>query len=55
MQISNFFLCSGDKDFHPLISMAQEHDIPVTVVVSDESSVSNDLLQLINYKVEILY
>ncbi|MFW9879499.1 MAG: NYN domain-containing protein, partial [Candidatus Thorarchaeota archaeon] len=54
-QINHFYLGSGDKDFHPIIKKAQKYKIPVSIIVSDGSSISNEISQLVNYQVDILY
>ena len=54
-QISHFYLGSGDKDFHSIITKAQDYNIPVSLIISDVSSVSGELAALVNQKVDILY
>lgn len=54
-QINHFYLCSADKDFYLLIQKAQNYGIPVTLVISDEKTISEELEIMVNYKVEILY
>jgi len=46
-QISHFYLGSGDKDFHFIIEMAKKYNIPVSIIVIEESTLSIDLAQLV--------
>ena len=54
-QIKHFYLCSADKDFYLLIQKAQNYGIPVTLVISDEKTISEELEIMVNYQVDILY
>jgi len=46
-QISHFYLGSGDKDFHFIIEKAKSYNIPVSIIIIEESNISNDLAQLV--------
>lgn len=46
-QISHFYLGSGDKDFHFIIEKAKKYNIPVSIIVIEESTISIDLAQLV--------
>jgi len=54
-QISHFYLGSADKDFHTLITRAQNHNIPVTVIISDVSTISSDIIDQVNGNIDIIY
>lgn len=54
-RISHFYLGSGDKDFHSIIKKAKKYGIPVSLIVCSRNNVSTELLQLVNFDVDILY
>lgn len=54
-RISHFYLGSGDKDFHSIIKIARRYNIPVSLIVCSRNNVSIDLLQLVNFDVDVLY
>ena len=47
-QISHFYLGSGDKDFHTLIEKAKGYNIPTSLIVIEDSNLSNDLANLVS-------
>lgn len=55
-QLTHFYLGSGDKDFHFIIEKAKENNIPVSIIIVDESNLSTDMAQLIpDSNIHILY
>jgi len=54
-QINHFYLGSGDKDFELLIRKAQSYNIPVTLIISEPTTVSNEIVQLVKGDVNVLY
>ncbi|GAH39266.1 unnamed protein product [marine sediment metagenome] len=47
-QISHFYLGSGDKDFHALIEKAKGYNIPTSLIVIEDSNLSNDFANLVS-------
>jgi len=47
-QISHFYLGSGDKDFHALIEKAKGYNIPTSLIVIEDSNLSNELANLVS-------
>jgi myosin heavy subunit len=55
-QIEQFYLGSGDKDFHLLIRKAQKYRIPSHLIVVDYANLSNDMIEIVERNnIHILY
>ncbi|MHA1338832.1 MAG: BREX system Lon protease-like protein BrxL [Promethearchaeota archaeon] len=46
--IKHFYLVSGDKDFHTLITLAKRNNIPTSIIAVDQRFVSQELIDLVD-------